>query len=105
MSPVNMLLNQVTCECAECSDTVNITPYTTGSEYDADHTCFECGKVVCESCHGDFPSLNYGEDDIQQVCESCHEEALRVIAESNATDDRTPSGVPDHHIVGHAPEY
>lgn len=98
MSPVNMSLNQVICECAECSDTVNITPYTTASEYDADHTCFECGKVVCESCHGDFPSLNYGEDDIQQVCESCHEEALRVIAESNHQDQRPGQPIPNDNL-------
>ena len=75
MKPVNMKKNQVTCECAECSDLVDITPYNSTDEYDAEHTCFECGKIACDSCHGDYQSLNYDEDDIQQVCASCYDAA------------------------------
>lgn len=82
MEPVNIRYNAVTCECAECAVLVIITPVYAVDKYQADWTCEECGKVVCEDCYDDWQKLEYGDgvdSDEKGVCEKCHIAAVKRI--------------------------
>jgi hypothetical protein len=87
MKPLNMKTNRTICECAECNDLVDISPLYGSNDYDAEYSCYECGKIVCDSCHGDWQSLKYGEDDIQNVCGECYDKAC---SPPNTSMDRQP---------------
>ena len=72
--PINMRKNRVICDCAECGDLVDISPYSNKEEYQADYACFACGKIVCDSCYGDMERYCYGDprdEDHQSVCADC----------------------------------
>lgn len=89
MNATNLKKNRIICECAECSTLVDVTPeFYPAEEYEADYSCYECGKVVCESCHGDYQSLVYEEDDYQQVCTVCYDKEVAKIEQRKAYETR-----------------
>lgn len=90
MEPINIQNNRMICECAQCSTLVDITPFDESLKYDAEYFCEDCGKVVCESCYGDFRSVQYGDEDcedIGEVCQSCYEARDGVDTHEAMPDD------------------
>lgn len=85
--------NAIVCDCSECGTIVEITPFNgfdpdDNDDIDAEWTCCDCGKIVCESCHGDFQDVCYGDPedsgggDFGKICSDCFAKMERRISKS-----------------------
>ena len=70
----------VICDCADCGDIVDVTPFRgfdswPDDDADAERQCPSCGRIVCESCFGDWDTaVTEGDDeDGEYVCVECGE--------------------------------
>ena len=79
------LRRAIVCDCAECSEVVDVTPYGGFDDYekpddiDAERQCPMCGKIVCESCFGNWEIIMAEEDEDsggEYVCVECGEKLM-----------------------------
>jgi hypothetical protein len=73
--------NAIVCDCSECGDLVEITPFNgfdpETEDTDCEWVCADCGKIVCEGCYDDFHDVVHGDADDpggadeQKVCSDC----------------------------------
>jgi len=74
----------IICDCADCGDIVEITPFAGFDDWpedagDAERQCPMCGKIVCESCFGDWDTIMTEDGDEcggEYVCVECGEKLM-----------------------------
>jgi hypothetical protein len=101
MSHTNIIRHAIVCDCADCGAIVDITSFNGVDAFpdiDADRCCPMCGKIVCESCFGDWDTIiTEGDDDGgEYVCVECGEKLMAEEAKRKAIAPHQAPNVTDH---------